>query len=62
MFANEYPSHFSFPLAIHLLETKKVNLKPLITHKFAVEKAHDAFATMKDSKSGSLKVMIQFDQ
>lgn len=50
----------SFPLAIQLIESGKVNLKPLVTHKFPIESALDAFKTMKNPDAGSIKIMIQY--
>lgn len=54
-------SHGSTPrqheLAVKLLETCKVRVKPLITHRFPLAKIHDAFAAM-EGRSG-MKVIVQ---
>lgn len=49
-----------YPLAIHLISSGKVNLKPLVTHKFKIEKAIDALTLMKKNVEGSLKFMVQY--
>jgi L-iditol 2-dehydrogenase len=53
-------SHGSTPrqheLAVRLLETGQVRVKPLITHRFPLSKIHDAFAAM-ESRQG-MKVIV----
>jgi L-iditol 2-dehydrogenase len=53
-------SHGSTPrqheLAVRLLEGGQVRVKPLITHRFPLEKIHDAFAAM-ESRQG-MKVIV----
>ena len=53
-------SHGSTPrqhaLAVKLLETGKVRVKPLITHRFPLEKIHDAFAAMEGRRG--MKVIV----
>ncbi|EGG10083.1 uncharacterized protein MELLADRAFT_74240 [Melampsora larici-populina 98AG31] len=64
MSANEIDLQFQFryanqyPKAIRLLEDGLIDLKPLVTHRFALEKAVEAFETAADIKSGSIKVQI----
>lgn len=48
----------TWPKAIRLVESGLVNLKPLVTHRFEVEEAKDAFGTAADPSKGALKVMI----
>jgi len=48
----------TFPTALHLLGSGKVNVKPLITHKIDYKNILDAFKVMKDPKANSLKVML----
>ena len=43
-------------LAVKLIETGKVRVKPLITHRFPLEKIHEAFAAM-EGRSG-MKVIV----
>lgn len=46
----------SYPLALSLIADGKINVKPLITHRFKLEQALDAFAAAK--KGDGIKVMI----
>ncbi|RWS01202.1 sorbitol dehydrogenase-like isoform X2, partial [Dinothrombium tinctorium] len=48
----------NFPLVIRLLETGKINVKPLITHIFPIESALDAFKINSEQKG--IKVLIEF--
>lgn len=48
-----------WPMAISMLASKSVNVKPLVTHRFPLEKALEAFETSK--KGLGLKVMIKCD-
>jgi len=45
-----------FPLSISLVASGKVNLKPLITHRYTIEQSLDAFNTANEGKG--IKVMI----
>ena len=48
----------NFPGAIDLLQSGKVNTRPLVTHSFPLEQAQEAFQTqIKDRKA--IKVMIK---
>lgn len=47
-----------YPKALELIASGKIDVKPLITHRFTLEQSHDAFSTSGDPKSGSIKVMI----
>ncbi|KZO93651.1 GroES-like protein [Calocera viscosa TUFC12733] len=51
-YANQYPK------AIRLVSGGLLNLKPLVTHRYPLEHAIDAFDTASDIKSGSIKVQI----
>ncbi len=53
----------SFPLAIHLVSSGKVNVKPLITHRYKLEDALEAFETARTCAGGAIKVQIEcFEQ
>jgi L-iditol 2-dehydrogenase len=53
----------SFPLAIYLVSSGKLNVKPLITHRFKLEDALEAFETARTSAGGAIKVQIEcFEQ
>ena len=49
----------TWPRAIRLLSSGIVDLKKLVTHRFKLDDAVDAFKTAGDPKSGAIKVMIQ---
>lgn len=48
----------TYPLAIKLVSSGQVNLKPLITHIFSLEAYHEAFLVAADRKG--IKVLINF--
>jgi len=48
----------SFPIAIHLVSSGLINVKPLITHRFKLENALQAFETARTSADGAIKVQI----
>ncbi|KAM5235010.1 sorbitol dehydrogenase [Ctenodactylus gundi] len=49
----------TWPMAISMLASKSVNVKPLVTHRFPLEKALEAFEVSK--KGLGLKVMLKCD-
>ncbi|GAA5878913.1 hypothetical protein JCM8547_007551 [Rhodosporidiobolus lusitaniae] len=51
-YANQYPK------AIRLVEAGYINLKPLVTHRFTLETAIEAFETAVDVSRGAIKVQI----
>lgn len=52
-YANQYPK------AIRLVEGGLIDLKPLVTHRFPLEKAIEAFQVASDPAQGAIKVQIQ---
>ncbi|KAH9395933.1 hypothetical protein TYRP_020348 [Tyrophagus putrescentiae] len=51
-----------YPLAIDLLATGKINVKPLITQRFNIKDALEAFKLLRDPGAQSVvKVLIQYD-
>lgn len=50
-----------YPLAISLMESGKINLGPLITQRFPIEQALEAFQLLARGEEGVLKVLIQYD-
>jgi len=52
-YANQYPK------ALRLIEGGHIDLKPLVTHRFPLEKAVDAFHVAADPSQGAIKVQIQ---
>lgn len=49
----------TWPRAIRLVQSGHVDLKPLVTHRFALEDAIEAFKTSADPSTGAIKVQIQ---
>ncbi|XP_062439610.1 sorbitol dehydrogenase isoform X2 [Rhea pennata] len=49
----------TWPMAIALLASKRINVKPLVTHRFPLEKALEAFETTK--RGEGIKVMLKCD-
>lgn len=48
-----------FEIALDILESEKERARRVITHRFPLDKAADAFAAAADKSSGSLKVQVQ---
>ena len=49
----------TWPRAIRLLRGGVIDLKKLITHRYTIEEAVEAFKTAADPKTGAIKVQIQ---
>ena len=45
--------------AVSLLETGRLNLKPIVTHTFPLEEIHSAFETFVDRNTKALKVVVK---
>lgn len=45
---------------LRLIEGGRVSVQPLVTHRFRLEEAADAYRTVMDSASGSLAVLLQY--
>ena len=52
----------TWPLAISLVESGVVDLRGLITHRFGIEQAEEAFKTAADPKTGAIKVIIMCNE
>jgi L-iditol 2-dehydrogenase len=55
----QYRYSNTWPRAIRLLQSGLVNLKQLVTHRFNLDDALEAFKTAADPKTGAIKVQIQ---
>ncbi|PBK99441.1 GroES-like protein [Armillaria gallica] len=55
----QYRYSNQYPKAIRLVAGGLINLKPLVTHRFALEDAIDAFNVAADPAQGAIKVQIQ---
>jgi len=51
--------HDTYPTALELVASKKVDVKPLVTHHFSFEECQKAFETAEVGKDGAIKVTIQ---
>ncbi|KAF2662366.1 GroES-like protein [Lophiostoma macrostomum CBS 122681] len=49
----------TWPKAIRLVKSGTIDLKRLVTHRFKLEEAVEAFKTASDPKTGAIKVQIQ---
>jgi len=50
-----------YPLALDMIASGRVNVKPLITHRFKLEETLKAFETARTGAGGAIKVMISCD-
>jgi L-iditol 2-dehydrogenase len=57
----QYRYSNTWPRAIRLVESGVIDLKRLVTHRFKLEDALEAFKTAADPKTGAIKVQIQGD-
>ncbi|KAK2167480.1 hypothetical protein LSH36_27g06046 [Paralvinella palmiformis] len=48
----------SYPIALDMVASGRVDVKPLITHHFTLEETLQAFKTSKTGEGGAIKVMI----
>lgn len=53
-------SYSSWPMAIAMLASKKVNVAPLVTHRFPLEQAVQAFETTRQGQG--VKIMLKCDK
>ncbi len=60
--SNEYQPDFAidFPLAMRWINERRVDVSPIITHRYGVEQIQDAFDLFFGRREGSLKVLIDF--
>ena len=52
----------TWPRAIRLVQSGVINMKKLVTHRFDLEDAINAFKTAADPKTGAIKVMIKSEE
>lgn len=53
---------YSYPTALAMVASGKVDAKPLITHHFPLKKTLEAFETAKTGAGGAIKVMIHCNE
>lgn len=49
-----------FPLAMRWIGEGRVNVKPLITHRFPLAQIQEAFEVFRDKRDGAQKVLVEF--
>jgi threonine dehydrogenase-like Zn-dependent dehydrogenase len=49
-----------FPLAMRWIAEGRIDVAPLITHRFPLARIQEAFATFRDKRDGALKVLLRF--
>jgi len=47
-----------YPTALEMVASGRVNVKPLVTHRYSLEQSLDAFETARTGAGGAIKVMI----
>jgi len=50
--------HDTYPAALELIASGRLNVKPLVTHHFALQDCQKAFETAEVGKDGAIKVVI----
>jgi threonine dehydrogenase-like Zn-dependent dehydrogenase len=48
-----------FEEALHLLEGKRLNITPMITHRFSLEETAKGFKTFEDKNENSLRILVE---
>ncbi len=48
----------TWPVAIELVSSGRVNLRPLVTHRFGLPQVLDAFETTRTARDGAIKVVV----
>lgn len=49
-----------FPLAMRWIGEGRINVKPLITHRYPLSQIQEAFEVFRDKRDGALKVIVEF--
>lgn len=54
-----FPFPISYPTALSMVASGRINVKPLVTHRFKLEETLKAFETAKAGADHAIKVMIK---
>ena len=49
-----------FPLAMQWIGEGRINVAPIITHRFPLAKLQEAFELFRDRQDGAIKVIVEF--
>lgn len=49
-----------FPLAMRWIAEGRIDLSPLVTHRYEIQRIQNAFETFRDKSDGALKVLVDF--
>ena len=49
-----------FPLAMQWIQEGRINVSPIITHRFPLSRLQEAFELFRDRKEGAIKVIVTF--
>jgi threonine dehydrogenase-like Zn-dependent dehydrogenase len=52
--------HVDFPIAVDLISRGQLDVSPLVTHRFPLERVQEAFDTFADRRDGAIKVVLDF--
>jgi threonine dehydrogenase-like Zn-dependent dehydrogenase len=49
-----------FPIAVDMIAQGRLDVSPLITHRFPFHRAQAAFETFAERRGGAIKVLLEF--
>jgi threonine dehydrogenase-like Zn-dependent dehydrogenase len=49
-----------FPIAVDMIAQGRLDVAPLITHRFPFHRAQEAFETFGERRDGAIKVLLEF--
>lgn len=49
-----------FPIAVDMIAQRRIDVTPLVTHRFPFERAQEAFEMFADRRDGVIKALLQF--
>ena len=52
----------SYPLALDMIASGRIDVKPLITHRFSLKESLAAFEAAKSGAGGAIKIMIDCEK
>jgi threonine dehydrogenase-like Zn-dependent dehydrogenase len=49
-----------FPIAVDMIAQGRIDVTPLITHRFPFHRVQEAFETFAERRDGAIKVLVDF--